>query len=147
MKILTTSHRTLKFLATLLWLIGVVMLIRKGTELFVEAYALNPMPLWTGFAFILGLFFGTLKAKHIFMKACRKNLARIDTLEHPKIWQFYRPGFFLFLTAMITLGVMLSRLAHGNIPFLLSVATLDISLATALLGSSIVFLQEGALIK
>ncbi len=144
---ITTSHRALKILAALLWLIGGVMLIRKGTELLIEAYALNATPLWMGFAFILGFLFGGLKAKYLFSKACRKNLIRIDGLKQPKIWQFYRPGFFLFLAAMIALGATLSRVAHGNIPFLLSVATLDISLATALLGSSLVFWQEKALLK
>ena len=141
------SHRTLKILAVLLWLIGGVMLIRKGGELIIEAYALNPASLWIWFAIALGFVLGGLKAKYLFSNACKKNLIRIDALEQPKLWQFYRPGFFLFLAAMIALGATLSRLAHGNFPFLLGVAALDTSLATALLGSSIVFWQEKALAK
>ena len=143
----TTSHRTLKILAVLLWLIGGVMLIRKGGELIIEAYVIEPTSLWVWFSVALGVVLGGLKAKYLFSKACKKNLIRIDALEEPKLWQFYRPGFFLFLAAMIALGATLSRLAHGNSPFLLSVATLDISLATALLGSSVVFWQEKAFAK
>ena len=147
LQVVTTSHRTLKILAVLLWLIGGIMLIRKGGELIVEAYALNPASLWTWFAITFGVLLGGLKAKYLFSKACKKNLIRIDAIEQPKLWQFYRPGFFLFLAAMITLGATLSRLAHGNFPFLLSVVALDISLATALLGSSVVFWQERAFAK
>lgn len=144
---ITPSHRTLKILAVLLWLIGGVMLIRKGGELIIEAYALNPESLWAWFAVALGITLGGLKAKYLFRKACKKNLIRIDALEQPKLWQFYRPNFFLFLALMITFGAMLSRLAHGNYSFLLSVAILDTSIATALLGSSIVFWQERAFAK
>ena len=141
------SYRTLKILATLLWLMGGVMLIRKAGELFIEAYALEPTSLWIWFAFSFGITLGGVKAKYLFNKACKKNLIRIDQLESPKLWQFYRPGFFLFLALMIRLGTMLSNLAHNNYPFLLSVAVLDTSLATALLASSIVFWQEKAFVK
>ena len=141
------SYRTLRILAVLLWLIGGVMLIRKGGELLVEAYALNPISPWLWFALAFGLALGGLKAKYLFSKACKKNLIRINSLDNPKLWQFYRPGFFLFLASMIAVGALLSRLAHGNYPFLLGVAILDISIATALLGSSIVFWQEKAFAK
>ena len=144
---LKTSHRTLKILAVLLWLIGGVMLIRKASELLFEAHALQSTSPWIWFAIALGFLLGSLKAKYLFRKACKKNLARIDALQNPKLWQFYRPNFFLFLAIMITTGATLSRLAHGNFPFLFSVAVLDLSIATALLGSSIVFWQEKAFRK
>ena len=142
-----SSYRTLKILAVLLWLIGGAMLIRKASGLFIEAYALEPTSLWVWFAFAFGVTLGGIKAKYLFNKACKKNLIRIDLLEKPKLWQFYRPGFFLFLALMIGLGTRLSNLAHNNYPFLLSVAVLDTSLATALLASSIVFWQEKAFAK
>ncbi|MFQ5421433.1 MAG: hypothetical protein ACE5EY_13845, partial [Anaerolineae bacterium] len=91
-----------------------------------------------------GLFFGGLKAYYIFRKSCRKNLERIARLEAPKIWQFYRPGFFLALALMITLGATLSRMASGNYPFLIAVAILDFSISFALLGSSIIYWQHRA---
>ena len=66
---------------------------------------------------------------------------------HTPFMSNYRPQFFIFLATMIAIGATLSRAAHGNFPFLLSVAVLDSSIATALLGSSIVFWQEKAFSK
>ncbi|MBT3336357.1 MAG: hypothetical protein HN855_04750 [Anaerolineae bacterium] len=146
-QVFKTSHRVLKILAVLLWVTGGVMLIRKASELLFEAYALKAASPWLWFAIALGLLFGGIKAKFLFRKACKKNLIRIDALEDPKFWQFYRPYFFLFLALMITTGATLSRLAHGNFAFLLGVAVLDISIATALLGSCTVFLEEKAFAK
>ncbi|MCP4141504.1 MAG: hypothetical protein GY755_14675 [Chloroflexi bacterium] len=144
---LKTSHRTLKILALLIWLIGGVMLVRKASELLLEAHALRSTSPWVWIAIVAGILLGSLKAKYLFRKACKKNLARIDALQEPKFWQFYRPNFFFFLALMIGTGATLSRLAHGNFPFLLGVATLDLSIATALLGSSPVFWQEKAFSK
>ncbi len=143
----SASHRTLKLLAVSVWLIGGVMMVRKASELFTEAYALAATSNWVWISIFLGLVIGSLKAKFIFRKSCQKNLKRIEALEQPKFWQFYRPMFFLMLTIMISVGVMLSRLSHGNFSFLLGVAVLDLSIATALLVSSRVFWEEKAFAK
>ena len=143
----STSRHTLKVLAVSVWLIGGVMMVRKASELFVEASTLSTASLWVWVSIALGILIGSLKAKFIFRKSCQKNLKRIETLEQPKFWQFYRPQFFMMLTMMISLGVMLSRLSHGNFSFLLSVAVLDLSIATALLVSSRVFWEEKAFAK
>ena len=133
------SPKSLKILAALIWYAGGVVLLLKGRELLIEAEGLRPEIAWTWLAIPGGLFLGGLKARFIFVKSCQKNLARIATLERPRIWQFYHPRFFLALAIMITAGATLSRLAHGSYPFLIGVATLDLSLATALLGSSIIY--------
>ena len=138
----TASTRTLKILAALLWYSGAIILLTKGTILLLEADALQPGRHWTWLTVLLGLSIGGLKVKFIFRRACQKNLSRIALLNEPKIWQFYRPGFLLFLAAMIILGSTLSRMAHGNYPFLIAMAILDFSLATALFGSSYVFWQQ-----
>lgn len=142
--LLRTSHRTLKVLAVMLWLIGGVMLARKASELLVEARILDTTSPWIWITILIGIILGGIKAKYLFRKSCKKNLIRIDALPEPKIWQFYRPFFFVFLALMLAAGATLSRLAHGNFPFLLSVAALDLSIATALLGSSFVFWEEKA---
>ena len=106
------------------------------------AFLVIALSLWifVGIALLLG----GLKARYLFSKSCRKNLARIKTLDQPRIWQFFRPRFFLLLALMILTGAMLSRLAEGHYPSLVGVGALDLSLAIALLGSSIVFWQQRA---
>ena len=138
------STRTLKILAAMLWYSGAIILLTKGTTLLLEADSLQPGCHWTWLTVILGLSIGWLKVKFIFRRACQKNLARIALLSEPKIWQFYRTGFLLFLAAMIIIGSTLSRMAHGNYPFLIAMVILDFSLATALFGSSLVFWKQQA---
>ena len=142
-----TTFRTLKILAALFMCIGGIILILKGGTLLIKADTLKPDQNWTLLSIIIGVFIGVLKAKYIFSKSCKKNLTRIDLLNKPKVWQFFRPGFFLFLTIMIVTGATLSRVAENNYIFLISVAILDISIATALIGSSYVFWKEKAFSK
>lgn len=145
--LLTASTRTLNILAAAVWYIGGVVLLLKAVSLLSEAKLIYIGPFWPWVAVGIGVLIGGLKAKYLFSKACKKNLARIATLEHPKLWQFFRPGFFLALALMITLGATLSRMAQGNYPFLIAVAALDLTIAIALLGSSIVFWKQGAFVK
>ena len=144
---LTVSTRSLNILAALVWYIGGIVLLLKGRSLLVEAGTLNPQQGWIWLAVIAAIFFGSLKARFLFSKSCRKNLNRIAALDEPKIWQCFRPGFFVALAIMIATGATLSRLAHNNYPFLIGVGILDLSLAVALLGSSIVFWRQKAFAK
>jgi len=133
------SRKTLKLIAGVIWFSGGIVLLLKGSSLLVQAAALRPGVLWTWLAIPAGLLIGGIKTELIFEKACRRNLDRISTLEKPAIWLAYRPGFYLFLVAMIVLGGTLSRLAQGNYGGLMAMAVLDFSLATALLGSGRLF--------
>jgi hypothetical protein len=133
------SPTLLVVMAALVWYAGGIALLFKGRELLIEAYALKTGLAWTWLAIPGGLFIGGLKARYIFAKSLKRNLARIAALEQPQVWQFYRPGFFLALAIMIATGATLSRLAHGNYLFLIGVATLDLSLSTALLASSTIY--------
>jgi len=144
---LSASARSLNILAAIVWHIGGVVLLLKGRSLLVEAGTLNPQQGWIWLAVIAAMFFGSLKARFLFSKSCRKNLNRIAALDKPKIWQCFRPGFFAALVIMIAAGATLSRLAQNNYPFLIGVGILDLSLAVALLGSSIVFWQQKAFAK
>jgi hypothetical protein len=141
------NKRTLKILAAVVWYVGGIMLVRKAIILLVEAESLRPDAIWPVVAVVVGVAIGAAKAPLLFNKVCRKNLARIDALERPRWWLFFRPLFFLFLALMIAAGVTSSRMAHGNYPFLIGVATLDTTIATALLSSSIVFWRERFLKK
>jgi hypothetical protein len=130
------SPRTLKRLAALLWYSGVIILLFKSTALFIQAEQLQPDQLWIWLAVIGGLLLGAIKANYLFKRICIRNLRRIDALPQPQIWHFYRIQFFIFLFLMVTLGGYLSRLAQGDYTLLLVVAAIELSIATALLGSS-----------
>jgi len=127
---------TLKILAAITWYIGVLILLTKGAELAQDAHDLEPEGMGKRLAWIIGIVVGVIKTRYIFIKSCQKNLARIVDLKDPKIWEFYRRGFFVALFLMILLGATLSRIAQGNYISLISVAALDISIGTALLLSS-----------
>ena len=133
------SARSLKILAALVWHIGAIVLLLKGGSLLLEAEALRPGQIWPWFAILAGLLFGSVKARFLFSRSCKKNLARIDGLQRPRIWQFFRPLFFVFLVLMILVGATLSQMAHNDYPFLIGVALLDFSIGIALLGSASIF--------
>ena len=137
-----TSIHTLKLLASLVWYSGAVVLSFKSSRLLLEAQSINPDKLWIGLAVLGGLLIGSIKAKYLFKRLCIKNLKRIDALEQPKLWHFYRMRFFFFLLAMIILGSFISRLAHGSYATLMTIAIIEVSLATALLASSNCFWKK-----
>jgi hypothetical protein len=140
----TTSKHHLRVLAAVVWCGGSIVLLLKGHSLLSEAAALRPGTAWPWLVVGTALLLGGLKARFVFSRSCGRNLARISALDQPKIWQFFTPGFFLALAIMIAAGATLSQLAHNDYSFLLSVAVLDLGIATALLGSSYVFWREKA---
>jgi hypothetical protein len=104
-----------------------------------EACRMDPGSFWPGIVLVSGAVIGTIKARYLFSRSCRENLSRINALAQPRWWQFFRPGFFIFLVLMIVAGAALSRLSYGNYGFLLAVALLDFSVAVGLIGSNYVF--------
>lgn len=136
--------RALKRLAMVVWYVGFIALSLKSYALFAEAYSIDNTVYKLIALLTLGLLLSLLKTKYIFTKACRTNLARIEALEHPKIWQFYRIGFFLFLAIVISLGAWLSRMSSGDYTLLVSVGVVDMALALALFFSGFVFFKERA---
>ena len=143
----TVSARTLNVLAALVWYIGGIRLLQKGISLLSEADVMEPGLAWPMIAGIIGFLLGGLKAKFIFTNSIKKNLIRIDELSQPKLWQFFSPGFITALAIMILAGITLSRLAHGNYPYSIAVAILDLGIAIALLGSSYVFWTQKAFVN
>jgi len=138
--VLAVSKNTLWFVSAFVWLCGAMVLLLKGASLFAQAIALNPGEPWSWLAIAAGLLIGGIKAKYLFGNFCRKNLDRIDALDDPQLWQAFRPGFYVFLAAMILLGATLSRQAAGNYTALMALVILDFSIAIALLGSMRAFL-------
>ncbi len=126
----------------MVWYSGAVVLSYKSSRLLLEAHVLNSNQLWIWLAVLAGIIISLLKARYLFNRVCIKNLKRIYTLKNPQLWQFYRTRFYFFLLAMILLGRYISWLAHGNHAALLSMAIVEVSLATALLTSSHCFWKE-----
>ena len=139
---LAVSKSTLKIVSGLVWFSGAIVLLLKGASLFEQAIALKPGEAWSWLAVAAALLMGGVKARYLFGGFCRKNLNRIAALDDPQLWQAFRPGFYLFLTAMVLLGASLSGLAIESYPALMALVILDISIAVALLGSIWVFWQD-----
>ncbi len=136
---LNASAHTLKILAALVWYTGVAVLLIKSSGLFLQAHQGGAGSLAVGLSILAGLGLGLVKSKYLFVRVCRKNLARIQTLKTPMLWQFYRGRFFIFLACMIFFGVSMSRTAQGNYWLLIPLAVLELSIAVALLVSSSCF--------
>ncbi len=141
---LNVSAHTLKTLAALVWYTGVAVLLIKSSGLFLQAHQGGASSLGVGLSILAGLGLGLVKAKYLFVRACRKNLVRIQTLKTPMFWQFYRGRFFIFLAGMIFFGVSMSRTAQGNYRLLIPLAVLELSIAVALLVSSRCFWKRQA---
>lgn len=137
-----TSKKVLIILAAAVWYIGGIMLFKSGTELILLSKSMRPGENWPWIFIGLGILLGIFQATMIFNRSCRKNIFRINQLEDPRIWQFFRPGFFLALAIMISSGILLDHFSQGQYFFMLSVAAVDIALTISLLGSSYVFWTE-----
>jgi hypothetical protein len=141
---LNASAHTLKILAALVWYTGVAVLLIKSSGLFLQAHQSGAGFLGVGLSILAGLGLGLVKAEYLFVRLCRKNLARIQALQKPMLWQFYRWRFFLFLACMLFFGVSMSRAAQGNYRLLIPLAVLELSIAVALLVSSRCFWKRPA---
>jgi len=137
-----TTKKTLVYLAGAVWYIGGIMLLRSGLELIFQIRELRPGSLWPWLFIPLGIALGLFQALTIFTRSCRKNLQRISRLDDPRLWQFFRPGFFLALAVMITSGILLNKFSQGHYIFMLIVASVDFALTISLLGSSYIFWTE-----
>jgi hypothetical protein len=130
--------------AAIIWYGGGISLLFKGGALIKTGHALDAQSIGIVFAPILGMLIGLLKGRFLFSKGCEKNITRIKALGDPRIWQCFRPGMLIFLAIIIPAGAWMSRAAAGNWTLLCLVGALDISIACALLSSSIVFWRRKA---
>ena len=142
-----TTKKTLVYLAAAVWYIGGIMLFRSGLELVIQVHGLKEAILWPTIFIISGIVLGIIQALFIFRHSCRKNMQRINQLEDPRLWQFFRPGFFLALAIMITSGILMDHFAKGHYFSMLTVAAVDFALTISLLGSSYVFWTDFRLIQ
>lgn len=139
---MNTSKKTLKYIPFIIWVIGGTVLLIKSFKVFNEAMQINKDEMLLFAVVVSAVFVGNLKNRFILKKFCEKNLKRIENLPNPKLYQFYEPMFIFFLLLMITVGVILSRLAEGNYYFLLAIGFIDLAIGTALLSSSKYFFAK-----
>lgn len=137
-----TSNIKLKYIASVVWIFGGVVLFIKSYSMLSVAQKLNSNYLYIIAALILAFTIGMLKNKFIMSKFCRRNIDRIMNLKNPKVYQFYEAKFVFFLILMILFGAFLSRVTIGNFMASLAVGTFDLSLSTALLTSSTQFFRK-----
>jgi hypothetical protein len=138
------SRRGRTILAALLWYVSAVVLLFEGFGLLRQAMSMQADPLWPLLAQVGAVLIGGIMIRFIVSKACRKLLATLEALPQRRWWQCCRPGFLLLLCSVLVLGRYLSIAVQGHYPGLIAMATLDLSLATALLGSSYVFWRRPA---
>jgi hypothetical protein len=138
------TQRTLLVIAATIWYGGGISLLLKGGALIKAANALDPQSTWAYIAPTLGILIGLLKGRFLFSKSCKNNIGRIRKLAAPRIWQCFRPGMLVFLAIIIPTGAWMSRAAAGSFTLLCLVGALDLSIACALLSSSIVFWKHKA---
>ncbi len=127
-----TTSSTLIKLAALVWYTGVVVLIVKSGVLFFEALKGGADQLFVLAAVLCGIVIGKIKATYLFFNIGKKNVERINLLKHPKLWQFYRKRFFVFLVLMIASGQYLAGASQGKNTALIALAVLELSIAVAL---------------
>ncbi len=136
------SHTALKVLAAATWYIGSGVLLYKGSGYLLEAADAGSAA-WPAVAGATGVLVGMMRGRTMFLKACRRNLARIDALGDPRAWQFFRPGFFAALAVMIGGGGVLAWVAETGYAGAVVVGGLELIVGTALLTSSVAFWREG----
>lgn len=119
-----------------------MVLLAKGLRLTLELHDVGSP--WAWAAPLIGVAVGIPKVIFMYSRFCKRNLDRIAALDDPRMWQFFRPGFFVFLALMIALASILSRFALTHFGWLVFVVALDFSLATGLLGSMPGFFRQKA---
>lgn len=129
---------TLKLFAASFWYVGGGVLAYRGAS-----YLLGAMDVGTAWppviAGLAGVVVGLLRGRTLFLRANHRNLRRIEGLADPRAWQFFRPAFFAALVVMVAAGAFLAWLGRQGYWGGVVVGGLELTIATALLTSSVVF--------
>lgn len=137
----SVRHHILKWLSAAVWFTGAGILLWKGTGRFFAAAA-ELAPAWPIGVAVVSAALGILQGRTVFRRTCARNLHRIRALESPRPWQFFRPGFFLALAAMVGGAAALSVVAGYGPGAALAVAGVDWLIGFSLLISGEAFLSR-----
>lgn len=137
--ILRRTRWHLRVLAALIWYGSGALLLTAGALLLAAAAArradLGPLLLSFCGAGLLGVGL----ARCVLYPVCTSNLARIDQLDAPGVWQALSPRTCGTFGAVILIGIGIPFIAEFDYAMLLAFGALDFGLATALFGSGIAF--------
>ncbi len=128
--------------AAIIWGIGVMALLTKSSLIFMEAAKKGAPVMILALAAAAAVIIGIIKSKTLFIPTCRENIHRIMGLKSPRIWQCYRPRFFLFLFLMVSFGTWAHGAASGSSGWLVLLGGLELSVSTALFLSWKCFLEQ-----
>lgn len=137
-----TTPKTLMILAGLVWSTGGIILMVVGIGRLGDALESFPGGFGPWAVAAAALLLGALKARLVFVRFGRRNRARIEGLESPRIWQFFPAGFFAALALMIASAGLIHRLAGAGGTGSLIAAAIDLAVGAALLGSLDVWLKK-----
>jgi hypothetical protein len=138
------SATALKVMAAVTWYAGGGVLLLKGSGYLLGSAgsgAVGPALV----AAMAGLAVGVFRGRTLFLRVCHRNLRRIEALERPRAWQFFRPTFFAALVAMMAAGAVLSWVAGTGRWPAVAVGGLELMIAAALLTSSVAFWRPVAI--
>lgn len=138
----TARHTLLKWLSAAVWYVGAGMLLWKGADRLLLAAGDLESLRWPVTVGLISMGLGVIQGRTLFRRSCVRNLRRIEALESPRPWQFFRPAFFVALSAMIGGAVVLSMLAERGPIAALAVAGVDWLIGFSLLTSSFTFWGE-----
>lgn len=153
------SHATMICISGIIWLVMGCFLLSLGlnfivgTLLIENAQAPHPVLhffspftgglepsalLWTGIAFLIGLF----KGRTVFAKSVTRSVNRILTLKNPApISQIYPPAYYILLSSMVLLGVLV-RYTPMDIR-----GGVDVAVGSALITGAILYFKQAWLAR
>jgi hypothetical protein len=124
------------FLAACIWHVGIIALLWRGALLLLDAERIDPGRGWPWLGIPAALLIGVLKGRLLLVRAVVRNKARIATLERPRPWHVYHPGFFLFLVANVLLARWVIAWSAGQYALTILCGTMLLSIGVALFVSS-----------
>ena len=119
------SRSTLILLAACVWYSGVIILVLKSYQLFNAAHLIQSGKPFVWVSIIAAVLIGLIKARYMFVPVCKKNIIRIRHLVNPKLWDFYRFRFYVFLATMVSLGMYFSVRVQGDYLGLILLGIID----------------------
>lgn len=134
----TAEHNLLKWLSAAVWYTGGLVLLLKGADWLLQAATAGDR-LWPVLAAATALGVGLARGRTVFRKACIKNLERIRALNRPRIWQVFRPVFFLALGAMFAAAFLMGWIARSGYIGMTLVGGLDLVIGISLLTGATAF--------